>query len=218
MLQVTELHEEFDSLQQVYGEKTLSSIYGAGETENPKLMFVFMNPTGKNVSAQLGWKGLRAPWIGTKQVWGMFAKLGIITSAVYDQILMKKPQDWDEEFALKAYTEIKQASVYVTNLAKCTQLDARHLPDKVFAAYRQAFLHELELINPMNVVTFGNQVSTVLLQKSISVSEYLSDSFEQLTVNGKEFSVFPTYYPVGQGQRNMPLAVGRIEEVMSLAQ
>lgn len=67
-LQVTILHKEFDTLQQIYGAKELNSIYGAGYIDHPNIMFVFMNPTGRNVASSKDWKGMKAQWLGTKNI------------------------------------------------------------------------------------------------------------------------------------------------------
>lgn len=37
---------------------------------------------------------------------------------------------------------------YVTNLAKCTQLDARPLPDSVYKEYLALLYQEIDLIRP----------------------------------------------------------------------
>ena len=86
MQQVTQLHKEYDKLQLKYGDPTLSCIYGAGCIENPDIMFIFMNPTGRNISSIPSWEGLRAPWIGTKQVWDIFENLGLLQSHIYLKI------------------------------------------------------------------------------------------------------------------------------------
>ena len=39
------LYKEYDKLQKKYGDKTLDSIYNGGESNNPDILFVFMNPT-----------------------------------------------------------------------------------------------------------------------------------------------------------------------------
>ena len=39
------------------------------------LIFVFMNPTGKNNASYKEWKGIRAPWIGSKNIWYLFYQL-----------------------------------------------------------------------------------------------------------------------------------------------
>src|SRR3989338_941301 len=66
-MQVTKLHAEIDRLQLQYGATGLSAIYGAGCIKNPEVMLIFMNPTGKNISADTAWRGVRAPWSGTRK-------------------------------------------------------------------------------------------------------------------------------------------------------
>ena len=59
---VTELNREY------FPENELMPILGNGKTYKPKLMFVFINPTGRNTSSvKIGRR--RFPFIGTKQVW-----------------------------------------------------------------------------------------------------------------------------------------------------
>jgi len=99
MQQVVQLHKEYDKLQSKYGDPTLFSIYGAGCIDNPNVMFIFMNPTGRNISSIPSWKGLRAPWIGTKQVWDIFENLGLLKSEIYLKIKSIKPEEWDSDFA-----------------------------------------------------------------------------------------------------------------------
>ncbi len=50
-LQLDHLYKHRERLQQEHGEKSLFAVHGAGCTKNPDICFVFMNPTGKNVSA-----------------------------------------------------------------------------------------------------------------------------------------------------------------------
>lgn len=118
--------------------------------------------------------------------------------------------DWDIDFCNKVYKDIEERGVYITNLAKCTQIDARPLSNTIFRDYLNLVLEEISIVNPQKIITFGNQVSSILLSRNISVSNYKDLEFEQL--NG--FSVYPTYYPVGQGRRNMPMAVKRIRSII----
>lgn len=210
MKQIEVLHKPYDQLQQKYGEPFLNSIYGAGCVDNPKIMFIFMNPTGRNIASEPSWQGLRAPWIGTKPVWDIFNELNIISEDTYEIIRGYKPKDWDVEFSSRVYSEIEANSVFITNLAKCTQLDARPLNNSIFKDYMELMLQEIELVNPQKIVSFGNQVSSILLGKNISVSNYLGDEVEDLS----GYEVYPTYYPVGQGRRNMPLALKRIQSIL----
>jgi len=209
-MQIVELHPEIDRLQLQYGAKGLSAIYGAGCVDNPEVMLMFMNPTGKNISADSKWKGLRAPWIGTKNIWPLFREVGLLSEKIFKLTKNK----WSEEIASVVYEELARQKVYITNLAKCTQIDARHLPDSVFRAYVSSTQKEIALINPKRIITFGNQVSSILLGKPVSVSEYTGNRKEICNVKDKYFDVYPVYYPIGQGRRNQPFVVRRIRAIL----
>jgi len=124
-----------------------------------------------------------------------------------------KADDWTEEFAEQLYTEIAKKKVYITNLAKCTQADARPLKDKVFKDYLAYTREEITVLKPKNIITFGNQVSSIVLEKPIKVSEYKNKDHEIFTINKAQYKVYPTFYPVGQGMRNMPKAIERIQNL-----
>ena len=209
-MQLLKLQKAFDKLQLIYGEPTLNSIYGAGCIKNPVAMFIFMNPTGKNISSSADWQGLRAPWLGTKNIWRLFYKLNLLPKSYFEKTQRLKTGDWTTQFATKIYGELTKKKVYVTNLAKCTQLDARPLQNFVFINYLDLMLKEISTIQPRHIITFGNQVSSILLGKHIFVSEYRRAQKEPLRVGAKIFNVYPVYYPVGQGMRNMPLSIKRI--------
>lgn len=217
MLQLTELFPEFDRLHLKHGDSHLKPIYGAGQTKNPKVLLVFMNPTAKNVSSNLNWVGIQAPWLGTKNVWKLLFKLGLLTNKELIELTSKlRPEEWTAEFSETLYNAVAQDSLYITNIAKCTQIDARHLPDSIFKEYLPSLLNEIELINPEIIFSLGNQVSSTLLSKPVSVSNYLTTEYEELLVKGKTYKVYPTYYPVGQGTRNMSKAIERIQKVVSI--
>lgn len=216
MLQLSELFPLFDKLHAIHGSKDHFPIYGAGQISKPKICLVFMNPTAKNVSSFAKWTGLRAPWLGTKNVWRLLNKLGFFNDEeLLKSIMAIKPEDWTLGFAEQVYTSLANQSIYITNIAKCTQEDARHLSDTIYKEYRPSLLKELEIIKPEYIFTLGNQVSSVLLGKPISVSNYLKNEFEILKLNdGSEVKVYPAYYPIGQGTRNMNKAIGRIKKVL----
>jgi len=111
---------------------------------------------------------------------------------------------------------LAEHSVYLTNLAKCTQLDARPLPNQVFKEYRESLLREIESVKPLYVVTLGNQVSSIVLQRVISVGINTSvDDPQTVVTRNSTFNVYPVHYPVGQGLRNMPLSVRKISMLLS---
>lgn len=214
-MQLNQLKKDIDNLQLLFGDKNLRSIYGAGCIKNPKAMFIFMNPTAKNVSAFDDWKGLRAPWLGTKNVWQIFYALDIVSFDYFQKIQEMKIGDWNVDFAQDVYREVVEKKVYITNLAKCTQVDARPLKNDVFKNYLKIMEEEVMAINPKNIITFGNQVSSIILRKPVSVGDYKKDEKEVLKISGQSFDVYPTHYPVGQGRRNMPMAIKRIKAILS---
>lgn len=215
-LQITSQFNALDLLHKQFGDPSLSSIYGAGKIKCPRAMFLFMNPTGRNVAAVPGWQGIRAPWLGTKNVWKVFAMTGVISDTFASKIVRMDARTWSPNFCGELYEHIAKNGFFVTNLAKCTQFDARPLKNFVFEAYLAKMLEEIDFVKPEKIISFGNQVSSILLQRTIRVSDYLGIESEQLRVNGSVYNVFPTYYPVGQGMPNLPKAVERIRKVLEI--
>lgn len=209
-MQLHHLHPEFDKLQKTHGSAKLDSIYGCGCIKNPNVCFIFMNPTGKNIASSKEWKGLKAPWIGTKNTWALFRKIGIICQKTADKIASMKPGDWDYDFSNAVYEEISENKIFVTNLGKCTKDDASHIPDNVFKEYLELLNQEISEINPKKIICFGNQVSSIFLENPVKVSENRK-KYVIKNINGKDYKVYPVYYPVGQGMRNMPLAIEDIK-------
>lgn len=205
-MQIEGLKAHFDALQKRFGDPQLSSIYGAGCVQNPEVCFVFMNPTGKNVAADPQWQGLRAPWIGTKNVWKLFAKLDLISDDLFHSIQTMHATAWTPEFAQRVYQNLADRGLYITNLSKSTQTDARALPNSIFQEYLPAFYEEMIAITPKRIVTFGNQVSSIILGENIKVSEARKKAFSLRTPQAS-FTIYPTFYPVGQGMRNIDKAV-----------
>lgn len=213
-LQLQSLFNEFLLLQQEFGDPTLSPIYGAGQLNNPSLMLIFMNPTARNISCNINWKGIKAPWIGTKNIWKLLYGIDVIDKTHYDLTQKLRPKEWDEDIAYQLYASIAKRNVYITNYAKCTQIDARPLKNSVFKSYRKLLEEEIRQLGPKRIITFGNQVSENLLSKKISVSKYIDTEYEDLIIDSITYKVYPTYYPVGQGQRNMGLARDRILSII----
>lgn len=213
-LQLDHLKKDVDKLQKLHGNPKLKAIYGAGRIRNPKILFLFMNPTARNISSFPDWKGLRAPWIGTKNIWKLLNSLEILNNKFFEIIQNGSSDIWTYNFAFAVYDELNKKSVYITNLAKCTQDDARGLKDKVFREYLVNTLEEIYTINPSKIISFGNQVSSILLNKKIQVSDYDGNKKEILKLKDKIFDIYPVYYPVGQGMRNINKAINRISSVI----
>lgn len=198
-----ELVKKYDKMQKKYGDPKLDSINFGGCTDNPDVCFVFMNPTARNITSSKEWKGIKSPWVGTKNVWDLFNKLGLIDNDIYSKIKSIKGSEWTYEFAEEVYGQVAKNKFYITNLAKCTQIDARPLPDSVYKDYLNLFMKEMEFVNPKVIILFGNQVSSVVLGEKISVSQVRKQEF---TLK-KKFKCYSVYYPVGNGRFNMDKSI-----------
>lgn len=211
-MELDELKVEYDKLQQKYGAKELDPIYNGGYTKNPDLCFVFMNPTGRNIASSKEWKGIKSPWIGTKNIWDLFYKLNLMDEEIYKTIKSIKPAEWTEEFAEKVYEDVKKHKYFITNLGKCTQVDARPLPNSVYEEYLELIKKEFEIIKPKAIILFGNQVSSIVLKEKISVSQCRKKLFE-MDINGEVFKFYSVYYPVGNGRFNIDKSIEDIKYI-----
>ncbi|MDO4341439.1 MAG: uracil-DNA glycosylase family protein [bacterium] len=212
-MKIDDLKVKYDLLQNKYGDKSLDSIYNGGCEDNPDICFVFMNPTGRNIASKKEWLGRKAPWIGTKNIWKLFYDVGLVDDGIYEEIRSKKPKDWDYEFADKVYEIVTNKKVFITNLGKCTQIDARPLSDEVLKKYLKLLYKEFEIIKPRVIITFGNQVSSIVLNKKISVSENRKVCHE-LVINKEKYKVYAVYYPVGNGIFNIDKSIEDIKWII----
>lgn len=211
-MKLEDLKEKYDKLQEKYGAKELDSIYNGGCTENPDICFVFMNPTGRNIASSKEWKGIKSPWIGTKNIWDLFYRLELMDEEIYRIIKNIKGNEWTEEFAKMVYEDVKKHKYFITNLGKCTQADAREISNSVYKEYLDLLKKEINIINPKVIVLFGNQVSSIVLNQKISVSKCRKQLFKN-KINGKEYSFYSVYYPVGNGRFNIDKSIEDIRYI-----
>ena len=113
------------------------------------------------------------------------------------------------------YAEVEKQKYFITNLGKCTQVDARPLPDEVLKQYLYLLEKEIEIINPKVIISFGNQVSSIILDDKISVSQCRKKYYVK-EINGKEYKVFPVYYPVGNGIFNIDKSIEDIKWIREM--
>ena len=212
-MKLEDLKTEYDKLQIKYGAKELDSIYNGGLEENPDICFVFMNPTGRNIASSKEWKGLKSPWIGTKNIWDLFYEVNLLDKNIYDNIKSIKGSEWTVEFANEVYSNVKKHKYFITNLGKCTQIDARPLPNSVYKEYLELFKKEMEIIKPKLIILFCNQVSSIVLDEKISVSQCRKKLFKK-EMNGKKFSFYSVFYPVGNGRFNIDKSIEDIKWIL----
>lgn len=87
-------------------------------TQNPDVFFVFMNPISRNIALNKKWKGLKSPWIGTKNIWDLFYSVGLLDEDIYKKIKVIKGSEWTTEFANEVYKNVKKYKYFITNLDK----------------------------------------------------------------------------------------------------
>ena len=208
-----DLKIEYDKLQNEYGAKELDSINNGGCIKNPNICFVFMNPTGRNIASSKEWKGIKSPWIGTKNIWDLFYSLELMDKEIYKKIKNIKPNEWTKEFAKEVYKDVEINKYFITNLGKCTQIDARPLSNSVYEKYLELLKKEIEIIKPKVVILFGNQVSSIVLNQKISVSQCRKKLFKE-KIGDKEYKFYSVYYPVGNGRFNIDKSIEDIRWIM----
>lgn len=210
---IEELNKKYDKLQKVYGDPNLDSIYNGGCTNNPDICFVFMNPTGRNIASSKDWHGLKSPWIGTKNIWDLFYNINLLDESIYKEIKYKKTKEWNEDFANKVYDNVKNYKYFITNLGKCTQIDARPLPDSVYKEYLKLLYKEISIIKPKVIILFGNQVSSIVLDEKISVSLSRKKLYTK-KINRQVYKFYSVYYPIGNGRFNIDKSIEDILWIM----
>ncbi len=211
-MNIKDLNKRYDILQKKHGAKELDSIYNGGLEKNPDICFVFMNPTGRIIASRKDWKGRKSPWIGTKNIWDLFYAVGLLDKELYYEI-KKKGSEWTEEFADFVYQDIEKHKYFITNLGKCTQVDARPLPDSVYQEYLDLLYQEFEIIQPKVIILFGNQVSSIVLNQKISVSEVRKKCFIK-EIKNKKYKFYSVYYPIGNGRFNIGKSIEDIQWII----
>ncbi len=99
-------------------------------------------------------------------------------------------------------------------MGKCTQIDARPLPDKVYKEYLNLFKKEMEFVNPKVIILFGNQVSSIVLDEKISVSNVRKKLFVK-KIKNKDFNFYSVFYPIGNGSFNVDKSIEDIKWIIS---
>lgn len=150
----------------------------------------------------------------TKNIWTLFYNIGLLDDDVYEKIRSIKGKEWTIDFANEVYENVKKHKVFITNLGKCTQIDARPLPDKVYKEYLNLFKKEMKIVNPKVIILFGNQVSSIVLDEKICVSNVRKKLFVK-KINNKDFKFYSVFYPIGNGSFNVDKSIEDIKWIIS---
>ena len=138
----------------------------------------------------------------------------IYKHSIWKEILITQLNIYDMEAEDINYKE-QDRNAILAYLAggKCTQVDARELPDSVYIKYLHLLEKEFEIIKPKVIILFGNQVSSIVLDKKISVSQVRKQPFIK-KINGNEYKFYSVYYPVGNGRFNIDKSIEDIKWIM----
>lgn len=72
---------------------------------------------------------------------------------------------------------------------------------------------EIKIINPKIIILFGNQVSSIFLDKKISVSQCRKQVFEK-KIDNKIYKCYTVFYPVGNGRFNIDKSIEDIHYIL----
>ncbi|MBU0461385.1 MAG: uracil-DNA glycosylase family protein [Nanoarchaeota archaeon] len=201
--------------QKHFPDNDLMPILGGGATHRPKVMFVFINPTVRNISSGRKWKGPRFPFIGTKQVWRIFHKAGF-----FDDELVKETNSnpgWSLEFTRQVQDFLREKGIYLTNIVKWTGSDAQLPTSDKIKLFLPLLKKEIEIVRPEHIVTFGLIPFENMTGQKIRLSEYhdkvMKDkklSYYYLDSSCGKIKVIPSYFPVGRGDPKKAIDVLRL--------
>ena len=198
-----------------FPENSLMPILGNGKTLRPKVMFVFINPTGANISSARDWKGPRFPFIGTRGVWKVFHRAGMLDDGLARKINDSK--SWSLELTEEVLDSLRSRSLYLTNIVKWTGSDAT-LPDaEKIKLFLPILEREILIVQPQHVVAFGLIPFESMTGRKIKLGEYHSEAMKKgrlrsFDVQCGDFKtkVIPCYFPVGRGNPGKAVDILRL--------
>ncbi len=203
------LHSEY------FPESKQKPIMAGGKLHKPRYMFVFINPTYRNISSDPNWTGKRRPWTGTKYIWKIFKNAGHLDESLLSEITKRKK--WDTTFADKVYSHLTERGFYFTNIVKWTGEDAALPNNDKIKTFLPVLQKEIELVDPEYIVTFGLIPFNALVGEKIKLGDYYDAvnaegqiKLYKFKLNCKSYNVIPCYFPVGRGNPK------RATEILSL--
>ncbi|MEK6841443.1 MAG: uracil-DNA glycosylase family protein [Nanoarchaeota archaeon] len=187
-----------------FPENKLMPILGDGKKNHPKIMFVFINPTFRNISSNKNWKGPRFPFIGTKQIWRIFHRAGLLNDELINRI--NKDSNWSLAFTNEVLKFLIKKEFYFTNLVKWTGLDATLPESEKIKLFLPILEKEIEIVQPKYIVAFGLMPFYSLTKQKIKLLDYYHDVVKNgnlksynLSVSLTHSKVIPCYFPTGRG-------------------
>ena len=184
-----------------FGDNALFPIMGGGKCFEPDIMFVFINPTVRNISSSENWKGKRRPFTGTKHIWRIFNRAGLMSDAMLS-LIESSAKEWSIAFADEVYAHLEDQGLYFTNIVKWTGHNADLPKSPKIRKYIPLLQKEIELVQPKTTVTFGLIPFNALMGFSINLGEYYDAVTKGDRLQFYEYQsvpLLPSYFPVGRG-------------------
>ncbi len=212
------LWQEVDKLNKKhFPENNLAPIVGNGNIFKPKIMFVFINPTKRNISSDLSWKGSRFPFIGTKQVWRIFHRAGLFDDKLMQEI--NNLSAWSVEFTEEILEFIKKKEFYITNIVKWTGHDATLPNSEKINLFLPILEKEIEIVQPEYIVTFGLIPFERLTKQKIKLSDYYNKIMQNKKLEFFKFNsskIIPCYFPIGRGDPKKAVEILKMVKQISV--
>ena len=202
--------KQYTTLQTRFGDPGLKPVIGGGLTRSPKIVLVFMHPTGRNISTRRDWSYTPLPWIGTSQAFLFLHRLGLLDVSVLQLILSLKPDNYTYHHALTIYNNVAKHKVFIAEYVPVTTAYSKSLPNQAYNESLPLFLKLLLDLKPNLVFLLGNRVTSHFLNTLRGISDLDGKPIRVPKFRNVRF--IPTYYPLGQGMRNQPKAIKTIRK------
>jgi uracil-DNA glycosylase len=191
----------------------LNHILGGGKESKPKVMFVFINPTHRNITSSPKYKGPRYPFAGTKEVWKVFFNAGLFPHDLMEQVNLNK---WDQELIDSVLIFLRKSGFYFTNVSKCCNYNADLPNSQKIKKGEKLLFEEIEIVRPELIVTFGLIPTKVLTGMNLKLCDCLGEirrgkdiTRKSISIMGKNYPVIPCYFPVGRGNPSKAVEILR---------
>ena len=100
---------------------------------------------------------------------------------IYNKIKSIKGSEWTEEFASEVYSDVEKHKYFITNLGKCTQIDARELPDKVYKEYLHLLYYPVGN-GRFNIDKSIEDINWIIKDLSLDIQEGMNNEGDKQTI------------------------------------
>lgn len=211
MTTLQQLYTTFDACKRCKTQKNpLKHILGGGKTKNPRFLFLFINPTHKNISSYSNYEGSRRyPFIGVRHFYKLLSSAGFVDKIIIGNIYNN---GWKTEDEKRIENSLIKNDVYLTNLVKCTQPHPENPTKDIIIQDLPLLYKEIDIVKPTYIVTFGKLTYQTLTNQDIRLKDKLEEvkkgtyqPDKSLNIINETYPILPCYFPVGRG--NPPKAL-----------